>query len=43
MRARISVGDGGGAHNAFYRAEEGVMGRGGGLRRWIFDPYWFRH
>jgi hypothetical protein len=32
MRAEIGAGDGGSAHNAFYRAEEGVKGRGGGRR-----------
>jgi hypothetical protein len=36
-------GDGGGAHKAFYRVEEGVKGRGGGQRWWIFNPHWFRH
>jgi hypothetical protein len=29
MRAGIGAGDGGGAHSSFYRAEEGVKGRGG--------------
>jgi hypothetical protein len=43
MRADIGVGDGGSAHNAFYKAEEGVKGRGRGRRRWIFNPHRFRH
>jgi hypothetical protein len=30
MRVGIGAGDGGGAHSTFYRAEEGVKGRGGG-------------
>jgi hypothetical protein len=41
MRAGISAGDGGGAHNPFYRAEEGVKGRGGGRQWWIFNPRQF--
>jgi hypothetical protein len=41
MRVGISAGDGGGAHNAFYNVEEGVKGRGGGQRRWIFNPHRF--
>jgi hypothetical protein len=43
MRVGISAGDGGGAHNTFYMAEEGVKGRGGSRRRWIFNPRRFRH
>jgi hypothetical protein len=43
MRVGIGAGDGGGAHNAFYRAKEGVKGKGGGRRRWIFNPHRFRH
>jgi hypothetical protein len=43
MRAGIGAGVGGGAHSTFYRAEEGVKGRGGGRRRWIFNPHRFRH
>jgi hypothetical protein len=31
-------GNGGGAHSAFYRVEEGVKGRGGGRRWWIINP-----
>jgi hypothetical protein len=36
-------GGGGGAHSAFYRAEEGVKGRGGGQWQWIFNPHRFQH
>jgi hypothetical protein len=43
MRVVISAGDGGGAHSAFYRAEEGVKGKVGGWQRWIFNPCRFQH
>jgi hypothetical protein len=43
MRVGISAGDGEGAHSAFYRAKEGVKGRGGGRRWWIFNPRRFQH
>jgi hypothetical protein len=43
MRVGIGVRDGEGAHSTFYRAEEGVKGRGGGQWGWIFNPHWFQH
>jgi hypothetical protein len=43
MRVGVGAGYGGGAHSTFYEAEEGVKGRGGGRRRWIFNPYQFQH